>query len=465
MAGITGIGSGMDIDNMVSAIVTAEKAPKEAQLTRLENATGAKISALGQLNGALSTFQTALKDLNDASLFEKRSTTSSDSSLLTATASKTAEPGTYSLKIEQLASGSKTASKALDSAFAAGAGGSLSVRLGDEGALTEVAIEPGATLSEIRDTLNTRLKDTGITANLVTNPNDGKTRLVMTSTTTGVGKDVRISSDAADLQVLTIGSAALSSDDPDSSGVLEASANAKFSIDGLALESETNTIDDAIPDMTFNLVAADKDKTVTVKVDQDRTGVTANIKKFVDAYNSLITTTNSLTSITKVGEGKEPVIGELVGDASVRSLLSGIHSELVASGEGSIRALADLGITTQKDGTLAIDDAKLKTALEKDIDAVGTLFTGDSGLMKRLDSKVSGFTASDGILDQRIDSLNRTDVSVREQREALNLRIEKLQTRLFSQFNAMDSLLGQLTTTSDWLTTTFDSLPGFVKKD
>lgn len=465
MAGITGIGSGMDIDNMVSAIVTAEKAPKEAQLTRLENATGAKISALGQLNGALSTFQTVLKDLNDASLFEKRSTTSSDSSLLTATASKTAEPGTYSLKIEQLASGSKTASKALDSAFAAGAGGSLSVRLGDEGALTEVAIEPGATLSEIRDTLNTRLKDTGITANLVTNPNDGKTRLVMTSTTTGVGKDVRISSDAADLQVLTIGSAALSSDDPDSSGVLEASANAKFSIDGLALESETNTIDDAIPDMTFNLVAADKDKTVTVKVDQDRTGVTANIKKFVDAYNSLITTTNSLTSITKVGEGKEPVIGELVGDASVRSLLSGIHSELVASGEGSIRALADLGITTQKDGTLAIDDAKLKTALEKDIDAVGTLFTGDSGLMKRLDSKVSGFTASDGILDQRIDSLNRTDVSVREQREALNLRIEKLQTRLFSQFNAMDSLLGQLTTTSDWLTTTFDSLPGFVKKD
>lgn len=465
MAGITGIGSGMDIDNMVSAIVTAEKAPKEAQLMRLETATGAKISALGQLSGALSTFQTALKDLNDASLFEKRSTTSSDNSLLTATASKTAQTGTYSLKIEQLATGSKTASKALDSAFAAGAGGSLSVRLGDEGAVTEVTIEPGATLTEVRDALNAQLKNTGITANLVTNPNDGKTRLVMTSTTTGVGQDVRISSDAADLQALTIGSAALSSDDPNSSGVLEASANAKFSIDGLALESETNTIDDAIPDMTFNLVAADKDKAVTVKVDQDRTGVTASVKKFVEAYNALITTTNSLTSITKVGEGKEPVVGELVGDSSVRSLLSSIHGELVAPGEGSISVLANLGITTQKDGTLAIDDAKLKTALEKDIDAVGTLFTGDSGLMKRLDSKVSGFTASDGILDQRIDSLNRTDVSVREQREALNLRIEKLQARLFTQFNAMDSLLGQLTSTSDWLTTTFDSLPGFVKKD
>src|SRR5690606_28142027 len=133
------------------------------------------------------------------------------------------------------------------------------------------------------------------------NPSEGKTRLVMTSTNTGVGKDVQISSAAVDLQGLTIGSTALASDDPNSSGVLEASANAKCSIDGLALVSATNTIDDAIPEVIFNLVAADKDKTVTVKVDQDRSGVTANVTKFVDAYNSLMSTPNSLTSIVKVG--------------------------------------------------------------------------------------------------------------------------------------------------------------------
>lgn len=465
MAGLTGIGSGMNIGDMVGALVAAEKAPKEAQLARLEKATTSKISALGQLNGALSTFQTALKNLNDASLFEKRSATSSDSSLLTATASSTAQAGSYSLKVEQLASGSKTASKVLDSSFAAGAGGSLSVWLGDEGEVTEVTIEPGATLSEIRDALNAQLKDTGITANLVTNPSDGKTRLVMSSTATGVGKDVQISSDAADLQSLTIGSAALSGDDPDSSGVLEASANAKFSLDGLALESETNTIDDAIPDVTFNLLAADKDKTVTVKVDQDRSGVTASVKKFVDAYNVLMTTTNALTSITKVGEGKEPVTGELVGDSTVRGLLSSIRSEMTTQGTGSFRVLADLGITTQKDGTLAIDDAKLKSSLAKDIGAVGTLFTGDNGLMNRLDGKVAGYVKTDGILNQRISGLNQTINSVDEQRETLNTRVEKMQTRLFAQFNAMDSLVGQLLATSDWLAQTLDSLPGLVKKD
>lgn len=464
MAGLTGIGSGMDIDAMVSALVTAEKAPKEAQLANLEKSTTSKISALGKLNGALSTFQTALKNLNDVSLFEKRSATSSDKSLVTSTASSTALAGSYSLKVEQLASGSKTASKVLDNGFTAGAGGSLSVRLGEEGKTTNVTIEPGATLSEIRDALNTQLKDTGISANLVTNPGDGKTRLVMTSTATGAGKDVQISSDAADLQSLTIGSTALASDDPNSSGVLEASTNAKFSLDGLALESESNTIDDAITDVTFTLVAADKDKTVTVKVDQDRSGVTASVKKFVDAYNALMTTTNGLTNITKVGEGKEPVTGELVGDSSVRGLLNSIRSEMVAQGDGSFRVLADLGITTQKDGTLAVDDAKLNSALEKDIDAVGTLFTGDSGLMNRLDSKVAGYAKSDGILNQRISGLNLTLNSVDEQRETLNTRIEKLQTRLYGQFNAMDSLVGQLLSTSGWLTQTLDSLPGFVTK-
>ena len=132
MAGITGIGSGMNIKEMVGALVAAEKAPKEAQLARLEKATTSKISALGQLNGALNTFQTALKGLNDVSLFEKRSATSSNSALLTATASKTAQAGSYSLKVEQLATGSKTATKDLEG-FSAGSGGTLSVRLGDDG--------------------------------------------------------------------------------------------------------------------------------------------------------------------------------------------------------------------------------------------------------------------------------------------------------------------------------------------
>lgn len=461
MAGITGIGSGMDIDAMVGALVAAEKAPKEAQLNRLETATTTKISALGSLRTALSSFQTALKDLNDIKLFENRSAKSSSTDLLTATASKTAQSGTYSVKVEQLATGSKTATKALEGDFTASAAGTLTVKVGD-GDDINVEIKEGASLTDVKDALNAALKDSGVSANLLTDPSTGKTRLVMSSSNTGEGKDVSISADAGlgDLAISTAADATA-----ETGGVLERAQNAKFSIDGLKLESATNTVENAIPDVTLNLVAADKEKSITVTVAQDQDGVTANIKKFVDAYNNLIKTTNSLTRVTKVGEDGTPLTGGLVGDSSVRSILSGIQNELISIGGGDgVRVLSDLGITTQKDGTLAIDDKKLKTAMENNFDAVGQFFTGDKGLMSRLDSRVDGFNQTGGILAQRVSGLEATNADIKAQREKLTLRIDSMRTRLYSQFNAMDTMVAQLSSTSSWLESTLSSLPGVVKK-
>ncbi|WP_312933247.1 flagellar filament capping protein FliD [Stutzerimonas nitrititolerans] len=461
MAGITGIGSGMDIDAMVGALVAAEKAPKEAQLNRLATATTTKISALGTLRTALSSFQTALKDLNDIKLFENRSAKSSNTDLLTATASKTAQSGTYSVKIEQLATGSKTATKALVGDFTAGAAGTLTVTVGS-GEGVSVEVEEGASLTQVKDALNAALKDSGVSANLLTDPSTGKTRLVMSSSNTGEGKDVSITA-SAELEAFTIKTANKAT--AEEGGWLEQAQNAKFSIDGLPLESATNKVEGAIPDVTLDLVAADKDKSITVTVAQDQEGVTANIKKFVDAYNNLIKTTNSLTKVTKVGEDGTPLTGGLVGDSSVRSILSGIQNELIsAGGSDGVRLLSDLGITTQKDGTLGIDDKKLKTALENNFDAVGSFFTGDTGLMSRLNNRVDGFNQTGGILAQRVSGLEVTTADIKAQREKLELRIESMTARLYSQFNAMDTMVAQLSNTSSWLETTLSSLPGVVKK-
>ncbi len=461
ITGITGIGSGMDIDAMVGALVSAEKAPKEAQLNRLESATTTKISALGTLRTALSSFQTALKDLNDIKLFENRSAKSSSTDLLTATASKTAQSGTYSVKVEQLATGSKTATAALASDFKTTASGTLTVKVGS-GEGIEVAIGADASLEDVKTALNAALKDSGVSANLLTDPRTGNTRLVMSSSTTGAGEDVSISAStglealAIDTENAVVGEAG---------GVLERAQNAKFSIDGLAMQSKTNKVENAIPDVTLNLVAADDKKAITVTVAQDQAGVTANIKKFVDAYNNLIKTTNSLTRVTKVGEEGTPLTGGLVGDSSVRSILSGIQNELVsAGGSDGVRMLSDLGITTQQDGTLGINDDKLKTALESNFDAVGKFFTGDSGLMKRLDSRVDGFNQTGGILAQRVSGLETTNADIKAQREKLTLRIESISARLYSQFNAMDTMVAQLSSTSSWLESTLSSLPGVVKK-
>src|SRR5690606_41276842 len=113
-------------------------------------------------------------------------------------------------------------------------------------------------------------------------------------------------------------------------GWLEQAQNAKFTIDGLALESATNKVEGAIPDVTLNLVAADKNKSITVTVAQDQEGVTANIKKFVEAYNKLIKTTNSLTKVTKVGEDGVTLAGGLVGDSRFSRSHSRINTERIA---------------------------------------------------------------------------------------------------------------------------------------
>ncbi len=462
MAGITGIGSGMDIDAMVGALVSAEKAPKEAQLNRLESATTTKISALGTLRTALSSFQTALKDLNDIKLFENRSAKSSNTDLLTATASKTAQSGTYSVKVEQLATGSKTATAALSSDFKTTAAGTLTVQVGS-GDGVDVAIGADASLEDVKNALNAALKDSGVSANLLTDPSTGKTRLVMSSSTTGAGEDVSITASNAALEELAISTEEKAT--ADAGGVLERAQNAKFSIDGLAMQSKTNKVEGAIPEVTLDLIAADDKKAITVKVAQDQDGVTANIKKFVTAYNNLINTTNSLTRVTKVGEDGKPLTGGLVGDSSVRSILSGIQNELISAGSGNgVRVLSDLGISTQKDGTLAIDDKKLKTTLDTNFDAVGQFFTGESGLMKRLDSRVDGFSQTGGILAQRVSGLESTNADIKAQREKLTLRIESISARLYSQFNAMDTMVAQLSSTSSWLESTLSSLPGAVKK-
>lgn len=135
------------------------------------------------------------------------------------------------------------------------------------------------------------------------------------------------------------------------------------------------------------------------------------------------------------------------------------------SSDGSIKALAQLGITTQKDGTLKIDDTVLSSALDNNFDQVAEYLAGDKGLMGRLESNVNDYLKTNGVLDQRTKALQSTLTNIDDQREALDLRIEKLQERLVAQYTAMDQLVASLKKTSESLTNQLASLPGFVKKD
>lgn len=479
---ITGIGSGMDVNGMVKALLNAEAAPKTVQLDRLEKSTTSKVSALGQFRSALSTFQGTLDKLNDSSLFEKRNATSSAADIVSVKAEGAAGAGNYNIQVFNLAQSSKVALAGVDNATDSLGSGKLTINVGED--VLEVDLS-SASLTDIRDAINAAGKDKGLSATIVSDPNgDSGSRLVLSSDKSGTGNDISVSVSAdADQALRGLAFAPPSGadadftpevpDDPRAARVISYSQNASLAIDGVTLSSASNTIEDAIEGVTLTLnkaqskEALENAETVNVGITQDRAGVRTSITEFVDAYNKLMDTVGSLTSVVSVGgDDGEPLAAALVGDASVRSFMSAMRSELgTAAGSDGIRILADLGVTTQRDGKLAVDNTKLNKALDNNLEQVGNFFTGDNGLMARLDAKTKPFTQSGGILENRTKALQNTLSNVDSQRETLATRLTKLESRLFAQFNAMDALVSQMSSTSSFLTAQLDSLPGVVKKD
>ena len=589
MAGILGIGTGIDINSIVTAQVNAEKAPKTQQLDRLEKATTSRLSALGTLKGSLSGLQTAIQNLNKPSLFSTRTASSSSSAVLSAKADPAAIAGKYSVQVQQLATSSKVGLQSVPAdASTTFSSGKMTISAGS----TSIEVDVSATnntLAGMRDSINAAGKDKGISATIVTDASGS--RLVLSSTATGAGNDIKVAvtedgvtsgtvslasqafqpsaslklpafsgapastlfqsgnlaikagtstlnvaiSDGSSLESVrdainaagtgqgvsasietdvagsrlvlnsTNGTAleltataaggtptsnpltslnpasdvSATSSGPDSTsgaaGVITKAQSAVLFVDGLKVVSASNTVTSAIDGVTLNLAGAQSasdlaaGKTVDVTIGVDKGSVKSNIQKFVDSYNSLMNTAAQQTAVVQVGEGSNPVTGALVGDATVRGLLSGLRNELVKmTGEEGTRALADLGITTQKDGTLKIDDAKLSSALDTKFDQVANYFTGDKGLMVRLDKNVGEYLKAGGVFDQRTKALQSTLTGpggIDEQRKALDLRVSKIQERLVAQYTAMDQLVSRLQKTSESLSNQLASLPGLVKKD
>lgn len=464
MAGVTGIGSGIDIDSIVKSMVAAERAPKESQLKTLESKTTTRITAIGALKSAITEFQTALGNLNKPELFQARAASSSKPELLSVKAGVTAGAGSYKVAVSQLATGSKVALQAFqnDPANPVKLGtGTLTVSIGSTALPAITVDESNNTLAGIRDAINKAGAEKGVSATIVTD--DAGSRLVLSGTTTGAGEDITVAVDATsgDLAKLAFAGGVDKPGADGSAGVISAAQSALLTVDGLSITSKTNTVNSAIEGVTLELKGlTEADQPLTVGVTLDEAGVKKQVQSFVDAYNKLIGVVNSQTKVTPVGSDKAPVTGALVGDATARTLLNTIRNELVSvQGSGSIRALTDIGITTQKDGTLKVDDDKLAAVMDNSFEALSGLFAGEKGLATRLDEKLKPYTETGGILEQRNKVMTETISKIDKQKEDLERRITSLQERLYKQFNAMDMLVGQLSNTSSSLLASLENLP------
>ena len=465
----TGLGSGLNISGIVEALVNADKAAKQGQITRATATNTASISGIAKLQSLLATFQTTIKTLGSTTTpqFNGFAATTTNDKAVTGTATNTAVAGTYVVKVTNLATSSKVAS----AAFAGGTTSAIptgDLKISQNGTDYNLSVKSGATLQSVRDSINndSALKNAGISANIVTD--SFGSRLVLGSTTTGAGSDISVSGIAG----LEIDGTALMGATPTatSSGAIgKVAEDANYSVDGLTLTSSKNTIDKAISGLTLNLVAADaagstSGTTITVAANTD--GLKASIQKFVDAYNAVA---NGITALTKatVNDDGTTTSAAMTGDALPRSILAEIRKPLSEVGAGTtLTVLAQLGITTnQKTGALDFDTTKYATAMnDKKLGSeVQEMFTGDNGLLARMDSATKQFTqgatpTQESILTARSKALSVTKNRLTADQEALDRRIETLTSVLTKKYAAMDTLVGQLKATASNITSMFEAL-------
>lgn len=471
----TGLGSNLEISAIVKALVAADSSAKQNQIKTQTTLNTSKISGVGTLKSALAAYQTAMDKLSSATspAFSGFAATSSATTVLTTTSDNTAVNGTYSIKVNNLATGSKVAS----ASFAGGATSAIptgTLKISQNGTDYNVAIPAGATLQTTRDAINTTLSAQGISANIVSDSTGS--RLVIGSTTTGKGSDLVVSGIAGlnidGTQLMgTIPDPANPGQtlpDPASAGTIGALAlDASLTIDGLAVTSKTNTVNSAVSGLSMTLVAAG---TSTVTVATNTTGLQTSIQSFVDAYNTLVKTVNSLTQATADKDGKLTVSAAMTGDSLPRTLIADIRKELTTPGPGGqLSVLAQLGITTdQKAGTLNFDSAKFGTAMkDKSLGSqVQTLFTGTTstnGLLARMKTAIAPYAQTGGLLDQRNTSLSKQKNDLSTQQVALDLRITTMTATLTAKYNAMDLLVGQMKATASNITSFFDTMNAQAK--
>ena len=444
---ISGVGSGVDTQSIVKALVAAEKAPKQAQITSQQTKTTVQLSALGTVKSALEAYRTAIDKLKDPSSFSGMAGSTSDDKKSKVTIDATASTGKYDLVVEQLA----TASKVSSPVYADGASSIVNptdevttLTISQSGVDYNVDVPGGATMKEMREAINTQLQGKGISANVLTDATGS--RLVLTSSVMGEGTEITMSGD---------------SDLAKGATTLVEPQNAKFTIDGLAMESKSNTVDSAISGVTIELLVGDKAaSTITVGANTDT--LKTSVQGFVTAYNALMTSINAQTKVTATGDSATTTSGALTGDASMRQLVSSLRNELLSSsGSKAISGLAQMGVSTDaKTGLLALDDTAWNKAVATPSGAteIAKVFTGDTGLIARMTKSTASYVGTTGTLAQRTTDLNNKLTQLTTEQTELDRRIESLQTSLSAKYNAMDTLVAQLNASSSSVMTTLNAL-------
>jgi flagellar hook-associated protein 2 len=414
----------INVQAAVSQALAADEAPEE-QWQNQQQTIQTETTALNSIESDVTALESTLTDLSDpVGALASMTTSSSNSSIVTATAENGAAAGNHVVEVSNLATTASWYSAEVASGTTTLANGTFTIQVGT-GTPTVITVGNGNnTLADLANTINGM--NLGVTANVVTDASGA--RLSIVSNNSGAASNIAITADS------TIGFTQAA-----------AGQDASLTVDGIPIDSASNTVTGAVNGVTFNLAGASPGTPVDIVVSPDVNSASTAVSNFVSAFNTVVGDVNTQYTV-----GANNMEGPVAGDPTVRLL----QSDLLAAGgyttgSSAVATLADLGITMNNDGTLSLNTATLNSAIQNNFSAVQSFLQGASsnGFVNLLSNQLTSLTdPTNGAFTVDLQSLNNENSDLQNQINNFQPYLQQQQTYLTNEFNQADIALEQLPT-------------------
>ena len=457
-----GAGSGVDVKALANSLVEAERAPKQQAIQSKIDKSEAKISGYSAMMAALDIFKQQVDGLDSVTDFAAVDIRNSNPLAVQVSTNSLASPGAHTISITSLAQAQRSVGDGFNNVTAQVNGGNaFTLSLTVAGEITDIEISAANTnASAVVNAINQA--GAGVSAQLLDTGVEGaadRYKIVLTGQT-GASNSFTVSTDAADSSGLNFTTPAGQN-----------AADAAVTVNGVAVSRETNTIDDVVPGMTFELLGPTTGA-VAVQLNRDSSGVKERIQSLVTAYNNMVSDFGILTGPAS-DDTEDIYSGSLRGDSTVRSVLSQIRQVFFGESQtkgDSIASLRDMGVSVDKDGVVTLDETTLDEALANNFEEVVSALAGRTsaevdgetvirqGLGAEMASRLRALMGPSGLILSQSSSTENQVTRYEEQLETLETRMETILERYTKQFAAMESVVGQLTSMRENLKSQFEAM-------
>ncbi|EMN5249386.1 flagellar filament capping protein FliD [Enterobacter roggenkampii] len=423
--------SSIDPQTLAQQLATYDIASLQNQLKTKTSTMNAQKSALDALKTALTDFRTAMSGLNKTNEGMLKNLVSMNrEGIANVTANSNALKGTYNIDVESLASAHQIGFGQMTDDAIKNASGTMDITLGTgaDAKTIQVDLTDMESLSDLTKAINGNEDNPGVTASLIRT--DGEVTLMLSSDESGAKNTISVTSPTGlDLS---------------SPQTISKASDAVIKMGTMTFTSSSNTLDKLIDGVTIELTSVtEQDKPLTITVGTDSAGTKEQLQTFIDAYNTL---QDTLTKLTKSGNGDDESRGALAGDATMSSLnreLNDVMRQMFGD-----KRMSDFGITADREGKLQIDSKKLDEAIKADPQKLNDLFNGKEGMLTAMDKSLDRYlNSTNGLLKGREDVLTRQQSDIDTKTEAMNARYESSYNRYLKQFTQLQKAMAQMNNT------------------